>query len=260
MIHKKALVTGAGRGIGRAIAVALADQGWDVGVNYHQSEEPAREVCRVIESKGRKALALRGDVGKIEDISEMFAKFLGHFGGIDLLVNNAGITKFKPILETTPELWDEITNTDWKGSYFCTQYAAKDMVENGTKGVIINITSVHQTLNFPMAGVYGPTKAALFKFTRHAALEFAPYGIRVNSIAPGYIKVTDPAVVTDRERMMVSRIPAQRIGRTQEIAEAVCFLASEKAEYVTGANLTVDGGALLPALMDNTYCNLASGK
>ena len=253
MKGKSALVTGAGRGIGRAIAMALADDGWDVGVNYFQSEEPAREVCGIIESKGRTALAIRGDVGKIGDIAGVFEKFLERFGKIDLLVNNAGITKFKPILETSPELWDEITNTDWKGSYFCAQFAAKDMIRNGTKGVIINITSVHQTLNFPMAGVYGPTKAALFKFTQHAALEFAPYGIRVNSIAPGYIKVTDPATVTEREKMMVSRIPAQRIGQTPEIAEAVCFLASDKAAYITGANLTVDGGALLPALMDNVY-------
>ena len=254
MSAKSVLVTGASRGIGKAIALALADQGWNVGINFHTSEKQAHEVCRLIESKGNKAAVLQGNVASIEDISTMFENFFQIFGKIDLLVNNAGITKYRPILETSLELWDEITNTDWKGSYFCTQYAARDMIKNGTKGSIINITSVHQVLNFPMASVYGPTKAALYKFTQHAALEFAPYGIRVNSIAPGYIKVTDPSSVSEREKLMVSRIPAQRIGQAHEIAEAVCFLASDKAEYITGSNLTVDGGALLPALMDNSYC------
>ncbi len=254
MNGKAALVTGAGRGIGSAIALALAEAGWDVGVNYRTSEGPAREVCGAIEAKGRTALLLKADVGRLEDLASMFDAFIGKFGKIDLLVNNAGITKYKPILETPPELWEEITNTDWKGAYFCTQLAAKDMIKKGVKGAIINITSVHQVFNFPMASVYGPTKAALFKFTQHAALEFAPYGIRVNSVAPGYIKVTDPAVVSERERMMVSRIPAQRVGNTSEIADAVCFLASDQASYITGSNLTVDGGALLPAVLDNVYC------
>lgn len=193
-------------------------------------------------------------MGDVDQIIAMFAEFLEHFGKIDLLVNNAGITKFQSILETTPELWEEITNTDWKGAYFCTQQAATDMIRNGTNGVIVNITSIHQTLNFPIASVYGSTKAALHKFTQHAALELAPHGIRVNVIAPGYIKVTDPAVVSERENMMVSRIPAQRIGQPREIAKSVCFLASEDAQYITGSTLFADGGAVLPALMDNTYC------
>ena len=201
---RAALVTGAGRGIGRAIATALADDGWDVGVNYCQSEGPAREVCDLISAAGRTSLPLKADVGNVDQIAAMFAEFLDCFGKIDLLVNNAGITKFQSILETTPELWDEITNTDWKGAYFCTQQAAREMIKNGTNGVIVNITSVHQVLNFPIASVYGSTKAALNKFTQHAALELAPHGIRVNAIAPGYIKVTDPAKVSERGQKVVT--------------------------------------------------------
>lgn len=138
-------------------------------------------------------------------------------------------------------------------SYCGSEEQAKDMIRHGTRGCIINTSSVHRGTNYPKASVYGPAKAAVYKLTQHMALELAPYGIRVNSVSPGYIKVTDPNVVTDREKMLVSRIPAQRTGQPEEIAAAVLYLISDAAKYVTGSDITVDGGQLLPSAVDNTY-------
>lgn len=250
---KTALVTGAGHGIGKAIAVELAKAGFDVCISFCGSEEQAMETKSEIEHFGRRALAVHADLSKMEDIPLLFQKFKEVFGPIDVLVNNAGITKFKPFLEVDPEMFERIISVDLRGAFFCAQYAAKYMVAHGTKGCIINICSNHRLTNFPIASVYGPAKAALYKLTQHIALELAPYGIRANSISPGYIKVTDPAVVSDRERMMVSRIPVGRIGQPVEIANMVKYLVSDEAEFITGSDFVVDGGALLPALMDNTY-------
>ena len=255
MQRKTALVTGSSKGIGRSIAITLAENGYDVAINYYSSEEDAKDVCKEIEKRGAKALGIKADVRNLEDINSMFDSFFKEFGSIDLLVNNAGITKYKPFLEVTEDLWNQITNTDWKGAYFCTQRAAQNMVEKGTEGVVINISSNHQEINFPYASIYGPAKAALEKFTKHAALELAEYGIRVNSIAPGAIKNDKENGFTERQKMFISRIPQKRMGTNEEIAEAVVFLASHKARYITGTSLYVDGGARLPAVLDNTFVN-----
>jgi len=253
MERKIALVTGASRGIGRSIALALAENGYDVGVNYLSSKEQAEEVCKLVEERGGKAICIQGNIGKLEDIDRIFSTFFTAFDHIDLLVNNAGVTKYLPILEATEELWDEITNTDWKGCYFCTQRAARKMVEKGTRGVILNITSIHQLCNFPISNIYGPTKAAMNKFSQHAALELAQYGIRVNSIAPGCTKIREGEDETPRGKMLASRIPLGRYGCTEEVADAVLYLASDKAQYITGTCLMLDGGAVLPVLLDNKF-------
>ncbi|GGE02132.1 SDR family NAD(P)-dependent oxidoreductase [Paenibacillus nasutitermitis] len=253
-MSKKALVTGSSSGIGRTIAIELAKNGYDVGFNYFSThKEEAESACQEAAKYGGTHDVFYGDVSSVASIAHMFAAFIEKYRTIDLLVNNAGITKFQPFLEATEELWDKITNTDWKGSYFCTQQAARYMVEKGVKGSIINITSVHQELNFPHASVYGPSKAALNKFTQHAALELAPYGIRVNAIAPGSIKNDNSEAYTPRQQMFISRTPLQRMGVKEEIAGAVLFLSSDSAQYITGTTLAVDGGAMLPALLDNTY-------
>lgn len=250
---KTALITGAGRGIGKVIALELAAAGYDICVSYCGSREGAGEVQRQAEELGRRALTVQADLSRLEDIPPLFQRFREALGPIDLLVNNAGITKFQPFLEVEPALFELLTGVDFRGAFFCAQYAAKDMVANGVKGCIINICSNHRLTNFPAASVYAPTKAALHKLTQHIALELAPYGIRANSISPGYIKVTDPNTVSDRERMMVSRIPLGRIGQPEEIAHLVRYLASEEAAFITGSDFIADGGALLPALMDNTF-------
>lgn len=251
--RRTALVTGASRGIGKGIALALAGSGYDIGVNYVSSREAAEEVCRHAESLGARAVAIQADVSSLADIDRMYDEFFNHFDTIELLVNNAGITKYMPFLEATEAYWNEVTFTDWKGSYFCAQRAARKMVEQNVPGVIINITSIHQSSQFPVSNVYGPTKAALNKFTQHAALELAPYGIRVNAIAPGCTQIKEGEDETPRGRMLKSRIPLQRYGQPQEVADAVLFLASDKAAYITGTCLYVDGGALLPVLLDNKY-------
>ena len=250
---KNALVTGAGRGIGKTIAIELAKHGYDVCVSYCGSEEQALDTKAQIEALGRKCIAVKADLSKLEEIPKLFEVYEAAFGTIDLLVNNAGITKFKPFLEVDPEMFELLTAVDYRATFFCAQAAAKLMIKHGTKGSIVNICSNHRSMNFPIASVYGSAKTAVFKLTQHIALELAPYGIRVNSISPGYIKVTDPNVVSEREKMMVSRIPVGRIGQPVEIANMVRYLASDEAQFITGSDMLVDGGALLPALMDNTY-------
>ena len=227
---KIALVTGAGHGIGKGEAIELAKAGYDVCISYCGSEEQAKDTVEKVRALGRRSMAIKADLTKLDDIDPMFDTLEREFGNIDVLVNNAGITKFMPFLEVSPEMFG-----------------------HGTRGCIINTSSVHRGTNYPKASVYGPAKAAVYKLTQHMALELAPYGIRVNSVSPGYIKVTDPNVVTDREKMLVSRIPAQRTGQPEEIAAAVLYLISDAAKYVTGSDITVDGGQLLPSAVDNTY-------
>jgi len=250
MKRKNALVTGSSKGIGRAIAIALAQNGYNVGINHSRSGKDAEEVVKICEEYGAKTVVIQADVSKKSGIDRMFEEYKAAFNTLDLMVNNAGITKFKPFLEVEEELWDEITNLNYKGVYFCAQGAAKIMVANGTKGVIINITSVHASINFPTHSIYGPNKAALKKLTAHEAMELARYGIRVNAIAPGCI-CNSPAIRNnDRQRLMASRVPLRRVGECEEIAEAVVFLASEKGSYITGINLDIEGGMILTPMVD----------
>lgn len=246
-----ALVTGSSRGIGRGIALGLARAGYDVGIHYARNEQDAREVERLAREAGARTVCLGADLGSYAGVQTLFDGFFEAFPRIDLLVNNAGITKYLPLLEATETLWDEITNLDWKGSYFCTQRAAQHMVRTGVRGSIVNITSIHESTQFPIANIYGPTKAALLKFTRHAALELAPHGIRVNAISPGCTQIRPGEPDTPRGRQLRSRIPLRRYGQPEEIAQAVLYLASPAAAYITGTCLAVDGGALLPSLLDH---------
>lgn len=253
MERKVALVTGSSRGIGRATAVAFARAGYDLCINYLSSKGEALEVCEEIRAMGRQALAVQADVGSLPDLQALIAHTVGMLGGIDVLVNNAGITEYLPFLECTEALWERISNTDWKGAFFATQYAAREMIRLGRKGVVVNITSIHQRSNFPIANVYGPTKAALTKFTEHAALELAPYGIRVVAIAPGCTKIREGEDETPRGKQLKSRIPLGRYASCEEIAKAVVWIASEDAAYITGTSLTIDGGCVLPAHLDSVY-------
>lgn len=253
MRRKTALVTGASRGIGRAIALRLAEEGYDIGINFRASREQAEELSTACKGKGAQTVLLQADVANLSEIDRMFEVFSNAFDRIDLLVNNAGITAYLPFLEATEALWDSITNTDWKGSFFCAQRAARIMVDRNIGGSIINITSIHQQTNFPISNIYGPTKAALRKFTEHAALELSDYGIRVNAVAPGCTKIKPDEDTRPRGKMLASRIPFGRYGLPEEIAEAVVFLASEKACYITGTCLLIDGGASLPVLLDNRF-------
>lgn len=251
MNRKTALVTGAGHGIGRAIAIALSQNGYDVGINYCHSEAKALEVCKIIEQNGGRAIPLPADVSQYTQLSGMFKTFLDAFGSIDLMVNNAGISKFYPFLEVTESQWEEITFTDWKGAFFCTQYAAKNMVEQHKSGLIINISSNHVDGCWPNANIYGPTKAALTKFGKSAAMELAPHNIRVITVAPGYTDVGWPA--KDSIHLAAPKIPLKRFAHPDEIGNIIVFLASDACSYMTGNCVTIDGGALLPILPENDY-------
>lgn len=250
---RTALVTGASRGIGREIALMLAAEGCAVGVNYNASPKEAQEVCTLIRERGGQAAALCANIAKREQREQMFDLFLQQFGHIDVLINNAGITRYKPFTMVEEEDFLEVMELDWKGTYFCTQRAAREMIAAGSGGAIVNVASVLYEINFPYSSVYGPVKAAVEKFTRQAALELTPYRIRVNAVSPGTIKsdaLQNPQY-SPRQAALASRIPFQRLGTPKDVANAVCFLASDKASYITGANLFVDGGARLPAVLDN---------
>ena len=254
MAKPVAFVTGSSRGIGAGIALEFAKAGYDLALNYATSEDAAMQVKALVEAEGARAIVLQGDISLLEDIDRMFDAFFAAYDHIDVLVNNAGVTRFSPFLETTPELWEKLTNTDWRGSYFCAQRAARNMVEKGVKGTIINITSNHQTGCWPHANVYGPTKAALNKFTMNAAMELAPYGIRMVSVAPGYTRVREfKPEHAERRQALFNRLPLGRFCEPWEVGKACVFLASEGGGYITGTCLAMDGGALLPVVAENTF-------
>lgn len=256
MQAKRALITGASNGIGKGIALELAKNGYDICVNYNSDGESAEKVCQAIRALGREAVAVQANVASLPDIDRLFESFFSAFGHIDVLVNNAGITRFKPFLDITPQMFEDMTNVDWRGAFFCAQHAVRDMRAHGG-GVIINITSNHQDGQWPYAAVYAPTKAALNKFTRNLALEVARDGIRVVSVAPGYThakwseRLGGNPEHQKHYRYLTNRIPVNAFGNPEQIGKACVFLCSDAAAYITGTCLTMDGGALLPNVVEN---------
>ncbi len=248
MERKKALVTGASHGIGQAIAVALAKAGYDVGVNYRKNEAGAQETARQIEQAGARALLLQADVSSYDELCHMFSCYEEEFGSIDLMVNNAGVSEFYPLLEITEKQWEKITFTDWKGTFFGTQLAARLMVKTEKPGVVINMASNHVDGCWPKANTYAPSKAAVVRFGKSAAYELASYGIRVLTLSPGYTNVwpEDHPVQKVKPRLLM-----KRFARPEEIANILVFLASDACSYMTGTTVTVDGGALLPIYAEN---------
>lgn len=248
-MRKKALITGSGRGIGRAAAVELARRGYDIGINYSKSENAAHEVRKLVEAEGAEAVVIKADVGRMDDINRMFDEFIERFDCIDLLINNAGISKFKPFIRVDEALWDEVTAIDWKGTYFCAQRAAQLMIEKDVRGVILNMSSNQKDGCWPTSSIYGPTKAAVAKFTKHIAMELAPYGIRAAAIAPGYTDVGWPKDNPVHEA--TDKIPLKRFATPEEIAKVIVALVSEDFAYMTGSCLDIDGGSLLPIITEN---------
>lgn len=248
MERKKALITGASHGIGQAVAVALAKAGYDVAVNYRKNADGAKKTARLIEKAGGKALLLQADVRSCEELEAMFDQYQQNFQTIDLMVNNAGVSEFYPLLEITEKQWERITFTDWKGTFFGTQMAARLMVKTKKPGVIINMGSNHVDGCWPKANTYAPSKAAVTRFGKSAAYELAPYGIRVLTLSPGYTNVwpEDHPV-----QEIAPRLPFKRFAKPEEIADILVFLASDACNYMTGTTITVDGGALLPIYAEN---------
>ncbi|MBO8162392.1 MAG: 3-oxoacyl-[acyl-carrier-protein] reductase [Brevibacillus sp.] len=239
---KVALVTGASRGIGKAIAIRLAEAGADVVVNYAGSEAAAQDTVESIQALGKKAIKIRANVANAEEVNEMFKMALDQFDRIDILVNNAGITRDNLLMRMKDEEWDEVIDTNLKGVFNCIKAATRPMMKQRS-GRIINITSVVGVLGNPGQANYVAAKAGVIGLTKTAARELASRSITVNAVAPGFIEtdMTDK-LADDVKANMLTQIPLARFGQVDDIAQVVCFLASDAAGYMTGQTLHVDGG------------------
>ena len=245
---RRALVTGASSGIGRAIALRLAQEGASVAVNYLSNPEAAEAVVKEITDAGAKGIAVQGDVSNEQQVDAMFARAVSEFGGLDILVNNAGMETEHSFLEMPLEAWRKVIDVDLTGAFLCAQRATRVMVESGAGGSIVNITSVHQIIPWGGFAHYCAAKAGLDMMSKTIALELATQKVRVNSVAPGAIATPinqnvwgSPEGLADLRR----KIPTERVGQPEEIAKVVAFLCSDEASYITGATLYVDGGMTL---------------
>lgn len=244
-IEKTALVTGASRGIGRAIALTLAAKGYAVALNYAGSQAAAEAVKGEIEAAGGKAFTIQGDVSKAEDVDRIFKMIKEEFGQLDVLVNNAGITRDGLLIRMKEESWDAVLSTDLK-SDFLTIKAAAQMMMRKKNGSIINIASVVGIMGNIGQANYAAAKAGVIGLTKACAKELAARNIRVNAVAPGFIAtdMTD-AIPEKNKEAMLTAIPLGRMGLAEDVAKAVSFLASDDASYITGQVLKVDGGMVM---------------
>ncbi len=241
---KTALVTGAGSGIGNAVAECLGRNGANVVVNYSHRAEQSEELAAALTAAGGRAIAVKADVTVRAEVQAMVDRTLAEFGRVDVLVNNAGVETSVPILDVTDDQWDGVLSVDLKGAFLCLQLCGRVMKEHGG-GSIVNISSVHEDLPFPGYASYAAAKGGLRMLMRNAALELAPFGIRVNNIAPGAIATPiNAATLHDEQKLatLARIIPLARVGRPEEVAEVALFLASDRSSYVTGSTYYVDGG------------------
>ena len=243
---KRALVTGGSRGIGRAIALGLAREGADLAVNYRRSRGDADSAVREIEQMGRRAVAVQGSTDSRADVDRFVAEAHDALGGLDVLVNNAGILKRTPFLEISEEEWDAILDVNLKGYFLVGQAVARRMVEAGTAGAIVNVSSAGQAVAAPNLTHYCVSKAGVEMLTKEMALELAPHRIRVNAVAPGLIEtdINRADIAQDEFREgRLARIPLREIGTPDDVVGAVAFLASnDEARLMTGASVFVDAG------------------
>ena len=242
--RRLAVVTGASRGIGREIALALAGHSWDVAFSFIGDETAADEVVAAIGAAGGVALRIACDVGVKKEVMNFYGAVMATFGRApDLLVNNAGVQTWAPLLELAEEDWDRVIRTNLKGCFLNTQRAAQLMVENGKRGAIVNIGSGCNKVPFPRLVDYTASKGGVEQFTKVAALELGPHGIRVNCVAPGAIELERTKAETPHYAETWARLaPLKRVGQPADVAKAVLFLAGDQADFVTGQTLYVDGG------------------
>lgn len=240
---RTALVTGASKGVGRGIACGLAEAGWEVAINYHSDLAGAEETKATVESRGGRAFVVPGDVGSKADVEAMVAAVVAESGRLDCLVNNAGRQTWSSLLDLDEADWDKTIRTNLKGSFLCTQAAARVMRDAGRGGSIVNIGSGANKQPFMNLVDYCASKGGLEQLTRVSACELGQYGIRVNCVAPGAIEIERTREESDDYAGTWSPLtPLGRIGYPRDIARAVAFLAGDEADFVTGQTLYVDGG------------------
>ncbi|HHR7088050.1 TPA: 3-oxoacyl-[acyl-carrier-protein] reductase [Staphylococcus aureus] len=239
---KSALVTGASRGIGRSIALQLAEEGYNVAVNYAGSKEKAGAVVEEIKAKGVDSFAIQANVADADEVKAMIKEVVSQFGSLDVLVNNAGITRDNLLMRMKEQEWDDVIDTNLKGVFNCIQKATPQMLRQRS-GAIINLSSVVGAVGNPGQANYVATKAGVIGLTKSAARELASRGITVNAVAPGFIvsDMTD-ALSDELKEQMLTQIPLARFGQDTDIANTVAFLASDKAKYITGQTIHVNGG------------------
>ncbi len=243
--NKIALVTGGSRGIGKAIALKLAGAGADVAINYAGNVQAAEAVQQEIESMGRKAILVQGDVSDNAVAQAMVEKVVAEFGRIDILVNNAGITRDGLLMRMKEEDWDAVLDTNLKGVFNCTKATIKFMMKQKC-GKIVNISSVVGVMGNAGQANYAAAKAGCIGFTKSLAKEVASRGITANVVAPGFIATDMTAVLSEKVVEEMSKgIPLQRAGQPEDVANAVLFLASDNAAYITGQVLHIDGGMVI---------------
>lgn len=251
---KRVLITGASTGIGRAIAIHFAKLGANIGINYHSdlkeaqvTQQDALDACQELEDCGVKALLVQANVSQVEDVDRLFQETLDGLGGLDILINNAGMQIEGASHQISIEDFDKMLAVNLRGAYLCARQAIQHFLGQGIRGVIINNSSVHEVIPRPGYLGYVVSKGGMESMTRTLALEYARQGIRVNAIGPGATATPindwteDPQEKSEIENL----IPMGRIGTPEEMAFAVAFLASEKASYITGQTLFIDGGLTL---------------
>lgn len=242
---KIALVTGSSRGIGRAIALALGKKGVNVAVNYAGNEQKAEEVVQELQALGVKAIKIRANVADEQNVKAMIKEVTKEFGRLDILVNNAGITRDNLLMRMKVEEFDEVIETNLKGAFLCTKAVTRTMMKQ-RYGKIINIASIVGVSGNPGQANYVAAKAGLIGLTKSTAKELATRNILVNAIAPGFITTDMTDVLTeDQKDAILSQIPLEKLGEPEDIANVVCFLASDEAKYITGQTIHVDGGMVM---------------
>lgn len=245
MEGQRVLVTGSGTGIGRGVALEFAREGAGVVLHYAHSSDGAASAVDEIRSAGGTAELFQADLADMAQVKGLAAQAIDFLGGLDVLVNNAGITMNKPFLDVTPEQFDTLYNVNIRGMYFLTQAVVPTMIEQGG-GAVINLTSVHAFAGMTEHTIYAGTKAAIVGFTRVLALELATKGVRVNAIAPGWILVENHLKVLGEfdQQEAASTIPAGVIGAPRDIGKLALFLASDESRYIVGQTIVIDGGML----------------
>jgi NAD(P)-dependent dehydrogenase (short-subunit alcohol dehydrogenase family) len=243
-----AIVTGSDSGIGKATAVRLARDGFDVGVTWHSDEEGAQDTAREVQGQGRRGVVAQLDVTRFEEAAETIESLARELGGLDVFVNNAGGGPTHPFLDFPLDDWQQVIDLNLTGAFACAQRAARLMIDAGTGGRIVNVTSVHEHIPLAGAAAYCAAKGGLGLLTKVMALELGEHGITVNAVAPGEI-ATPITGAHDEDPSTEERpaLPAGRPGNAHEIAEAIAFLARPDARYATGSSLVVDGGLMLTA-------------